>query len=253
MFDDQAGFDARLEWGDAGISRLAPISDSVVIVDVLRFSTAVDVAVERGALVFPLRWRDERAAAFARQIDAVLASGHGDASPAVPYSLSPVSLAAIAPGTRLALPSPNGATLSLLAADHGATVFAGCLRNATAVATACRAAGGTVAVIAAGERWRDAGDATASLRVALEDLIGAGAILSALSPANPSPEAMAAIAVFAAAKETLPAFLARCASGQELTGWGLTGDVEMAAALDASRAAPRLVDGAFVADGLPGS
>ena len=45
MFYDQTGFDARFEWGIEGIRRLAPVSDVMVIVDVLSFSTAVDVAL----------------------------------------------------------------------------------------------------------------------------------------------------------------------------------------------------------------
>jgi hypothetical protein len=47
-----------------------------------------------------------------------------------------LSLSSIAAGTRLVLPSPNGSELSHLAAAAGATVVAGCLRNASAVATA---------------------------------------------------------------------------------------------------------------------
>ena len=57
MFDDQAAYMERFEWGEAGIERLTPISDVVVVVDVLSFGTAVDVAVGRGAIIYPCRWR----------------------------------------------------------------------------------------------------------------------------------------------------------------------------------------------------
>lgn len=59
MIYDQREFQLRFEWGPQGIEHLVPISDSVVIVDVLTFSTAVVVAAARGATVFPYRWNDD--------------------------------------------------------------------------------------------------------------------------------------------------------------------------------------------------
>src|SRR5262245_24793304 len=115
VFDDQAEFRERFEWGEAGVRRLAPGADVVVVVDVLSFTTAVDVAVGRGATVFPARWGDARTAGLAARVGAVLAGGRAAGDRVVPYSLAPTSLLAIPPGTRLVLPSLNGATLSLLA------------------------------------------------------------------------------------------------------------------------------------------
>ena len=66
---------------------LAPASDVVVIVDVLSFSTCVDIAVSVGAEVFPYLWRDERAAGFAAEIGGVLAAPRGQPG----LSLSPAS------------------------------------------------------------------------------------------------------------------------------------------------------------------
>lgn len=240
-YEDQAGCDARFEWGAAGVRRLAPVCAVIVIVDVLSFTTCVDVAVGRGATVFPYRWRDATAEAFAREHDALLAVGRGQTTPERLYSLSPVSLAALPPAARLVLPSPNGSTLAALAADSGITVLTGCLRNAGAVAATARSLGGTVAVIAAGERWE--GDDT--LRPAIEDMIGAGAILATLRPTAPSPEAIAAIAVYAAAAAALHPFIAACASGRELTFLGYADDVEVAAQHDVSDAVPLLRGGAF--------
>ena len=245
MFDDQADFHERCDWGEDGIRRLVPGTDVVVVVDVLSFSTAVDLAVGRGATVYPCRWRDARAASFAARVGGVLASHRTATGQNSTYSLAPSSLLSIPAGTRLVLPSPNGATLTLLAAELGATVLAGCLRNASAVAAACRAHGGTLLVVAAGERWRQAGDQTGALRPAVEDLVGAGAILSALAPSRPSPEAIAAIGAFHAAKANLGTFLAACASGRELRERGFSQDLALAAQLDVSRTVPRLINEAF--------
>ena len=52
----------RFQWGPVAA---AALSDGVcVVVDVLRFTTAVEAAVSRGAVVYPYRWRDATAAAF---------------------------------------------------------------------------------------------------------------------------------------------------------------------------------------------
>lgn len=245
MFDDQSGFRERFEWGEAGIRRLAPISDVVVIVDVLSFVTAVDVAVGRGATVFPYPQRGDAAAEYARERGAIAASDRVGAAVGVSFSLSPFSLLTIPCGTRLVLPSPNGATLVLLAAELGAVVLAGCLRNAAATAATCRALGGSVAAIAAGERWRDNGESTGSLRFAVEDLVGAGAILDALSPTRPSPEALAAMAAYRAVSD-MSGLLLGCGAGKELAERGFAADVALAAQLNASQTVLRLVEGAFV-------
>jgi 2-phosphosulfolactate phosphatase len=122
--------------------------------------------------------------------------------------------------------------LALLAAESGIPhVFAGCLRNATAVAGAVRRIGGAVTIIAAGERW-DGGDGP--LRPCLEDLVRAGAVIAALQAAAPSPEAFAAVAAFRAASSDLLSHLQRCSSGRELRQRGLERDIVIASALDAT-------------------
>jgi 2-phosphosulfolactate phosphatase len=235
MYFDQSASHARCEWGSAGLAACLPGSAAVVIVDVLSFCTAVEVAVSRGARVFPYRARDESAADFAQAHQALLASSDRAAG----YSLSPASLRDLPPGTRLVLPSPNGSTLSLN--TGGAATYAGCLRNAAAVAWAAAQHAGPVTVIAAGERWLDG-----SLRPAIEDWIGAGAILSHL-PGSRSPEAALAVATFEAARDQLEDWLAGCGSGRELIARGCAADVTLAAELDVSKAVPRLVAGAFEA------
>ncbi len=226
------------EWGRAGLAALAPSADVVIIVDVLSFATCVEIAVSRDAVVLPFGWRDARASAFAERMGAALAGARGSCG----LSLSPDSMLGLAPGARVVLPSPNGATLSL-AAGPG-RVLTGCLRNATAVARAAAAAGARILVLPAGEQWPDG-----SLRPCLEDWLGAGAILAALaerlSPAALSVEADAARAAAGAARGALSRALRDCASGRELIERGYEADVELAAALDVSEAVPALRDGAY--------
>jgi 2-phosphosulfolactate phosphatase len=247
----QTGFAYRFDWGPNGLRTLAPHADVVVIVDVLRFTTAVCAAAEARCTVMPYRWADDGAAAFAAARDAVLAGRREDGG----LSLSPTDLLQATPGSRIVLPSPNGSALSMAARDLGAHhVLAGCLRNAAAVAARARDlashGAGIIAIIGAGERWRGA---TGPLRPAVEDLIGAGAILAALDPAasisSPgcSPEAAAARAAFVAARPRLHETLISTSSGRELLSLGWADDIAAAAALDVATVAPELVDGEFAA------
>ena len=229
---------AHCDWGLNGVRSLSADTAVVVIVDVLSFSTCVDVATSRGAVVHPFASGDRRAAGeAARTLGAELAGRRRDR--AARYSLSPVSLSAIPAGTRLLLPSPNGSAIS---AETGTRpTLAGCLRNARAVAAraAVLAGGGGVTVIPAGERWPDG-----SLRPAIEDLIGAGAVLDALD-AERSPEAQVACDAFRNARSTLAALLRGSVSGRELIDAGFQEDVEIALDLNASTTAPLLRDGAY--------
>ncbi|MBF2025282.1 MAG: 2-phosphosulfolactate phosphatase [Oscillatoriales cyanobacterium C42_A2020_001] len=234
MIFTQAEFNLRCEWGAAGITQLAPISDVVVIVDVLSFSTSVDIATRNGAIAFPYRWKDDSALAYAQSLQAELAGRDRAAG----YSLSPASLLSIPAGTRLVLPSPNGSTLSL---STGQTpTLTGCFRNCRAIAQYAQTLGANIAVIPAGERWADG-----SLRPAWEDWVGAGAILSHL-PGTRSPETEAAIAAFHQAKDQLATSLAHCGSGKELITRGFAADVELASQLNVSDCIPRLVNHAYI-------
>ncbi|WP_199316992.1 hypothetical protein [Chroococcidiopsis sp [FACHB-1243]] len=96
MIFNQLEFDLRCEWGIGGVMQLAPISDVVVIVDVLSFSTCVEIATNRGAIIFPYRWQDDTAIAYAQSVSAILASRRRTAS--TRYSLSPSSLDRIPTG-----------------------------------------------------------------------------------------------------------------------------------------------------------
>jgi 2-phosphosulfolactate phosphatase len=246
----QEGWDLRFDWGAEGLAAIADGAAVVVVVDVLRFTSAVSVAVGRGAVVLPFPWgRGDAARAYAAGHGAELAGRREHGA----WSLSPTDLARLPAGTRLVLPSPNGSALAFAARDGvpGARVLAGCLRNAAAVAAVAGAAAGPVAVVAAGERWHDA--AGGSLRPSVEDLLGAGAVLRALVEVagrpgdSASPEARSAMAAFDAARADLGGWLARSGSGRELASIGFDDDVATAAVLDAEAVAPVLDGPAFSA------
>ena len=235
MHFDQAEYDLRCEWELEGLLALQPSSDAVVIVDVLSFSTAVDIALAKGASVLPYRWKDDSAKRFAAEKGAALAGGRSAGSE---YTLSPASLRSIPSGTLLVLPSPNGSTLTLSAG--GVPVFTACLRNAPVVAKQAAAHGSRIAVIPAGEQWRESG-----LRPCLEDLIGAGSVLAEL-PGTSSPEAEMAIATFAHFRQNLGGALLRCSSGKELVERGFALDVGLAAEYAVSDIVPMLTRGQFI-------
>jgi 2-phosphosulfolactate phosphatase len=235
MYFDQQEYDIRFEWGLSGVKALAPVSDVMIIVDVLSFTTCVDIVVGNGGQVFPYYGKAEALPEYARSVGALFASRTRQRESA--YSLAPSSLLAIPEGTRLVLPSPNGSTLSL--ATGGVPTLAGCLRNAKAVATGASQLGKRISVIAAGERWQDG-----LLRPALEDLIGAGSIMVHLNRPR-SPEAEMAVAAFLDVESHLLDTLLRCGSGKELVGRGFKEDVRLASELNVSNAAPLLMDGAY--------
>jgi 2-phosphosulfolactate phosphatase len=235
MFFDQAEFEVRCEWGERGVQQLAPQSDAVVIVDVLSFSTSVDIAVANGAWVYPYRGQRQLAQKYARSVGALLADFNRHTQSG--FSLAPTSLVNIPAGTRLVLPSPNGSTLTLATGD--VPTFAACLRNFKAVANALTKLGKRISIIPAGERWPDG-----SLRPALEDLIGAGAVIQQLVGTR-SPEAEMAVTVYTRFADNLHAALWQCGSGKELIGRGFAEDVELPVAANSSDAAPRLINGAY--------
>lgn len=188
----------------------AAASDVVVVVDVLRFSTTVAVRVADGERV-PLD-----------------AAAHA------------VSL--------------NGAAVAAQAANAGALVLLGALVNASAVADAVlaeqrrRAQRTSILVVAAGEL--DSREPGAPLRFAVEDLLGAGAVIDALGARgidHTSPDAAAACEAFRGLRGAARHLLTASGSGQELIDRGSRDEVLDAARVDAVASAPVLRSGVFVA------
>ncbi|MFI6097606.1 2-phosphosulfolactate phosphatase [Lentzea sp. NPDC051213] len=215
----QEGYQLRLEWGPEGITALKAC-DVLIVVDVLSFTTSVDLVVGNGGQVRPSRWK-----------------------PSSGRTLRPASL--VGATGLVELPSPNGSNLCSLAAETGAHVLAACLRNAAAVAERAAELGETIGVVPGGERWgldiltagpREFGP----LRPCIEDYLGAGAVLAALS-GKASPEAQLAATVFM--NTDVAAAVRDCGSGRELIENGHAADVDLAVEIGVSTAAPVLVDG----------
>jgi 2-phosphosulfolactate phosphatase len=239
----QKDYGVRFVWGPAGAARVCRRNGVLVIVDVLSFTTAVTVAAERGVAVYPAARRDARAAQLAHEVGGVLAVGRSEVTEEHPWSLSPAALGRARAPARLVLPSPNGSAIA--SASDGAVVAA-CLRNAPAVAAWLSERYGSsdepVTVIAAGERWPDG-----SLRPALEDLLGAGAVPAALAQRGSfaaSPEAANARAAYELTASVADA-VHGCASGVELTNRGFGRDLAVAVEVGVSTVVPVLHDGAF--------
>ena len=146
--------------------------------------------------------------------------------------------------------APHGVSdVAAQAAASGALVMLGGLRNASAVATAIlaeqqrRGDRTHVAVIACG----DAADG-APLRFAVEDQLGAGAVIDALAARgidHTSPEAAATCEAFRGLRAAVRHLLTASGSGQEMIERGLRDEVLAAAQIDAVDVVPVLRGGVF--------
>ncbi|WP_394937971.1 2-phosphosulfolactate phosphatase [Psychromicrobium sp. YIM B11713] len=221
-------------WGLSGALAICEPHSIAVVHDILSFSTTVEIAVQRGIEVLPYPSRSAGAADYAKQQRASLA---GSRQQRESLTLSPSSIAGAAEPlpARLVLPSPNGATISAALADRGTEVFAACLRNSLATAEYLVGLNSPrVVSIAAGEYWPDG-----TYRPAIEDLIGAARLISALSSSRGSAltlsdAARLSLASLQAVEEEIPAVIQRSPSGQELIERGFMDDVELACQLDVS-------------------
>lgn len=201
---DQSTYQVRLDWGLAGLERLAP-ADVVVIVDVLHFSS--------------------------RLADAIAAGDEIELAEAADWSTD-----------------SSAPALAVTAAAGGATVLVGSLRNAAAVAQAVqtiqerRQARTSVALIATGER-----DSSNDLRFAVEDQLGAGAIVAALTDLgidHTAPDAAVAAEGFRALRRALGHLVSASGSGKDAADAASVSD---AARLDAVSAVPQLAERRFTA------
>lgn len=198
----QSDYQVRLEWGEAGLARLAP-ADVVVVVQTLGLTAHALSACEHGAdLDLDLTEDADAAARLARAAEAA-----------------------------------------------GAHVVIGGLRNAAAVAAHVmavqhgRGARTSISVIAAGSV--DDADAT-GVRFAVDDLLGAGAVVAALGDLgidHASPDAAVAGEGFRALGGAVRHLLTASGNGRALAADGEREAVLAAASRDAASVVPVLHDG----------
>ena len=245
---DQSSYQVRFDWRLAGLARLAP-ADVIVVVDVLRFSTAVTAAVEAGNAV-ALRAELSRngapisvAAGAHAERGATILLGCLRNRAAVADAIvreqhergGRVSVAIIAAGERAPRHAPEPMRFGTLGAGVGA---------------------GAPSEQASPREWHAPAsteraltiDENAAPRFSVEDLLGAGAIIDALTTRgidHASPEAAVASEGFAALCRAMGHLLGASGSGRELTDRGLGADVSFAAQLDASTVVPVLRAGSF--------
>lgn len=206
---DQSTYQVRVEWGAAGLARLAP-ADVVVVVDVLRFSSGVTVELEAGVDRVPLD-----------------------------VAAHDVSLN----GAAVAAAAQRSGAIVLLGCLRNASAVA----DAALAEQHRRGARTSVAIIAAGERLgRDSEALRFAVEDqfgagAIVDALGARGV------DHTSPEAAAAGEAFRAIRGALRHLLTASGSGRELIDRGLREDVLAAAAVDAASVVPVLRDGAFTA------
>jgi len=162
--------------------------------------------------------------------------------------LSAEALAAAESGMPVEVEGHPTAPLVRAAAGHAAEVLIGGIRNAKAVADrvlelqTARAARTSIAVIPVG--YPDA----ETLRFAVDDLLGAGAVVAALGDRgidHASPDAAVAGEGYRALHGATRHLLSASGTGRSLGDAGRAEVVRVAAARDAASVVPVLVDGAF--------
>lgn len=205
------------------------------MVDVFSFSSAVTVAVSRGAEVLPALSPEDAVARADAHREALVLPGRRRPTPEG-WSHSPKSLQTLPPGARLIYFSDNGGHCCARA-RRAARLLVGALINASAVAAAAvdlqETLGLLVSVVACGECWSRNG----ALRPCLEDEMGAGAIISAMQ-LETSPEAGAAARTFESLRGSMIEPLRDCGSGRELRAIGFSDDVHLMAGVDTVEAVP---------------
>ena len=203
---------------------------TVVVFDVLRATTTMAAALSGGVEEIRVFGSlDDAARAAAAHRGARILCGEENCLPPAGFDLgnSPGAFRHELHAGRTAYMSTTNGTRAIVAARAAANIFTGAIVNASAVARAVSAAGADVTLLCAGT-----GGA-----VAMEDVIGAGAVMAALARNSPiSPEsdtALIARRLYEAVAHDLRAALTESLGGRNVIAAGLLEDIDFAARLDA--------------------
>ncbi|MEA2786937.1 MAG: 2-phosphosulfolactate phosphatase [Candidatus Eremiobacteraeota bacterium] len=217
----------------------------VAVVDVLRATTTIAVALANGAAGVITVAEPEDAIALGNRLgrDRVLFCGERESQRIDGFDLdnSPASFTAqVVAGKTLVMTTTNG-TRALRAAAVATSVRAAALVNRSAVADALAQEDGDIVIVCAGE----------ANGFALEDALGAGALVDALLMQIGTVEltdgARAAALLYRAVAGRLADAVASADHAQVLAHKGFGGDVTRCAALDALDVVPTLRDGVLIA------
>lgn len=203
---------------------------TVVVFDVLRATTTMAAALSAGvAEIRVFGSLADASSAAALHDGARILCGEENCLPPSGFDLgnSPGAFHADLHAGQTAYMSTTNGTRAIVAARTARVVFTGALVNASAVAKVVAGAGKDVTLLCAGT-----GGA-----VAMEDVLGAGAVMAALSrsaPVNPeSDTALLASRLFNSAAGNLRAALIESRGGRNVIAAGLLPDIDFAARLDA--------------------
>ncbi|TLS36054.1 2-phosphosulfolactate phosphatase [Pseudalkalibacillus caeni] len=249
MFD-QSAYTCRIEWGRRGAREASERGDITIIVDVLSFSSTVTTAVEKGAIIYPYPPSiNEEEKRFAEAVGAELILGRAEAARIGKPTLSPVSFNKTHANKKYVLCSLNGAYCASIAASVPALLI-GCLLNASSVAAAANHLGQkmnkAITVVPCGEQWNDIRKEEDRLRPAIEDYLGAGAILSFLNGSK-SPEAEVCVGAFKQSQKRITELLWESGSSRELRERGFEEDVKHCIRLNVCQTVPVLESDHFAA------
>ena len=203
---------------------------SVVVFDVLRATTTMTAALAadvREIHVFQDTAAVRRRASELGPSSAALMCGEEQCLRPEGFDLgnSPAAFTREYADRTVFMSTTNG-TRAILAAREAAQLFVGALVNASAVASVLAEVGLDVTLLCAGTNGR----------VAIEDVIGAGAVLAALnrkiSTVPASDAARVAVHLFESSKNDLPRALAEGDGGRNIIAAGLGEDIGFAASVD---------------------
>lgn len=244
----QNPYRCKLDFGQWGTAQALARKDIIVIVDTLSFSTAVVTAVAHGGLIYPCSIAED-SVMLAQRLGAEVAVRRSEVPHKGWFSLSPITYVGITAGTKIVIPSPNGGTCSA-SAQTAPCLFIGSFINAKAIANAISQVLKTtnlcVTIICCGERELALSN-YGETRMAIEDYLGAGAILSYLKYEK-SPEAYVCENAFLHTHKQLEAMLLDCCTGRKLRESGFVSDVQHASQLNLYSSVPIMGVEGFICD-----